>query len=254
MEYAIEATGLSKKFGNLEAVSGLDLQICPGEIFGLVGPDGAGKTTTLRMLSTAMRQTTGQARVLGLDTATAEEKVREKIGYMPQRFSLYSDLTVEENLNFYADIYQVPKNDRPAKKAQLLAFTRLAEFTGRRGGQLSGGMQKKLGLACNLIHTPEVLFLDEPTTGVDPISRREFWRILYGLSGVTILVTTPYMDEAERCNRVGLIREGKLLMCDTPAEIKRKAGAKTLEEAFLNIVECYITPGCEMESLPVKKE
>ena len=247
MEYAIEAAGLSKKFNSLEAVSNLDLQIKPGEIFGLVGPDGAGKTTTLRMLSSAMKPTSGRAMVLGLDTAKEEEKVRERIGYMPQRFSLYADLTVEENINFYADIYQVPKEERAAKKAQLLDFTRLGPFTRRRGGQLSGGMQKKLGLACNLIHTPEVLFLDEPTTGVDPISRREFWRILYGLKGVTILVTTPYMDEAERCSRVGLIREGKMLICDTPAVIKQKAQAKTLEDAFINIVECFRTPGCEIK-------
>ena len=247
MEYAIEAKELTKNFGQLAAVSNLDLQIKPGEIFGLVGPDGAGKTTTLRMLSSAMQPTAGRAMVLGLDTARDEEKVRERIGYMPQRFSLYSDLTVEENINFYADIYLVPQNERAAKTAQLLDFTRLAPFTNRRGGQLSGGMQKKLGLACNLIHTPEVLFLDEPTTGVDPISRREFWRILYGLKGVTILVTTPYMDEAERCNRVGLIREGKLLVCDTPAEIKKRAEAKTLEEAFINIVECFRTPGCEIK-------
>ena len=203
----------------------------------LVGPDGAGKTTTLRMLSTAMEQSAGEALILGLNVKTDEERIRDKIGYMPQRFSLYPDLTVDENIDFYAEIYQVKKNDLLPRKKRLLEFTNLAPFVKRRGGQLSGGMQKKLGLACNLIHTPEVLFLDEPTTGVDPISRREFWRILYGLSDVTIVVSTPYMDEAERCNRVGLIREGKLLVCDTPAEVKRRAGAKTLEEAFINLVE-----------------
>jgi ABC-2 type transport system ATP-binding protein len=252
MEFAIEAEKLTKKFKNLTAVSELDLQIKKGEIFGLVGPDGAGKTTTLRLLSTAMLPTSGQARVLGLDTKNEEEKIRDKIGYMPQRFSLYGDLTVEENLRFFADLYQVPAETRKKKETELLNFTNLTAFIKRKGRELSGGMQKKLALACNLIHTPTILFLDEPTTGVDPISRREFWRILYGLSGVTIVVTTPYMDEAERCNRVGLMREGKLLMCDTPVEIKRKAGAKSLEEAFLNIVECYITPGCEMASLPGK--
>lgn len=249
MEFAIEAEKLTKKFKNLTAVSELDLQINKGEIFGLVGPDGAGKTTTLRLLSTAMLPTSGEARVLGMDTKNAEEKIRDKIGYMPQRFSLYGDLTVEENLKFFADLYQVPVETRKKKEIDLLNFTNLTAFIKRKGRELSGGMQKKLALACILIHTPTVLFLDEPTTGVDPISRREFWRILYGLTGVTILVTTPYMDEAERCNRVGLMREGKLLMCDTPAAIKLKAKAKTLEEAFLNIVECYITPGCEMESL-----
>jgi ABC-2 type transport system ATP-binding protein len=247
MEYAIEAVGLTKKFGGLEAVSGLNLQIKPGEIFGLVGPDGAGKTTTLRMLSTAMEQTAGSAFVSGMDVSKDEEKIRDKIGYMPQRFSLYGDLTVMENIDFFADLYGVLLATRRKRVEELLAFTNLAPFVKRRGAQLSGGMQKKLALACNLIHTPEILFLDEPTTGVDPISRREFWRILYGLSDVTILVTTPYMDEAERCNRVGLIREGKLLICDTPAEIKKKAEAKTLEEAFINIVECFRTPGCEIK-------
>jgi ABC-2 type transport system ATP-binding protein len=247
MEFAIEAQSLTKKFKDLTAVSALNLQIHPGEIFGLVGPDGAGKTTTLRMLSTAMLQTSGEAKILGLDTRTAEERIRDRIGYMPQRFSLYGDLTVDENLEFFADLYLVPAELKGKRKKELLEFTNLSAFTKRKGRELSGGMQKKLALACNLIHTPEVLFLDEPTTGVDPVSRREFWRILYGLSYVTIVVTTPYMDEAERCNRVGLIREGKLLICDTPAEIKKKAGAKTLEEAFINIVECFRTPGCETQ-------
>ncbi len=234
---AVEARELTKKFKELTAVDRLNISVNCGEIFGLVGPDGAGKTTTLRMLSTAMEQTSGDAYVLGLNVKKDEEKIRDKIGYLPQKFSLYPDLTVEENIDFYADIYQVRKEERAARKAQLLEFTNLTPFTGRRGGQLSGGMQKKLGLACNLIHTPEILFLDEPTTGVDPISRREFWRILYRLTEVTIIVSTPYMDEAERCNRVGLIREGRLLICDTPAEIKKIEKAANLEEAFINIVE-----------------
>jgi ABC-2 type transport system ATP-binding protein len=237
MDFAIEASALTKKFKDLTAVSELNLKIPAGEIFGLVGPDGAGKTTTLRLLSTAMEQTSGEAKVLGFNNLNEEEKVRDRIGYMPQRFSLYGDLTVEENLDFFADLYQVPGEGRQKKKDELLAFTNLAPFTKRKGAQLSGGMQKKLALACNLIHTPEVLFLDEPTTGVDPLSRREFWRILHGLSAVTILVTTPYMDEAERCDRVGLIREGKLLICDTPAEIRNKVGAVSLEEAFIKLVE-----------------
>lgn len=248
MEFAVEAAKLTKKFAGLEAVSGLDIKIRQGEIFGLVGPDGAGKTTTLRMLSTAMEQTSGEAKVLGLDTRTDEEKIRDRIGYMPQRFSLYGDLTVDENLDFFADIYSVPAGrQRRARKEELLRFTNLSPFTDRKAQNLSGGMQKKLGLACNLIHTPEVLFLDEPTTGVDPISRREFWRILYRLTEVTIIVTTPYMDEAERCNRIGLIREGKLLICDTPAEIKKKAEARSLEEAFINIIECFRTPECRIK-------
>jgi len=243
MEFAVEAVKLTKKFKDLAAVSELNLQIQRGEIFGLVGPDGAGKTTTLRLLSTAMEQTSGEVKVLGLDTLKDEEKIRDKIGYMPQRFSLYGDLTVDENIDFFADIYSVPKGEgRRARKEELLRFTNLSPFTDRKAQNLSGGMQKKLGLACNLIHTPEVLFLDEPTTGVDPISRREFWRILYRLTEVTIVVTTPYMDEAERCNRIGLIREGKLLICDTPDEVKKKNRAKSLEEAFINIVETYRTP------------
>jgi ABC-2 type transport system ATP-binding protein len=246
MEIAIEAVKLTKKFKALTAVSELNLQVFPGEIFGIVGPDGAGKTTTLRMLSTAMQQTSGEALILGMNTIENEEKIRDRIGYMPQRFSLYGDLTVEENIDFFADIYQVPKEQRAKKKAELLAFTKLADFKRRRGRDLSGGMQKKLALAGNLVHTPEVLLLDEPTTGVDPISRREFWRILYSLKNVTIMVSTPYMDEAERCNRVGLIREGKLLICDTPEEIKKRAKAKSLEEAFINIVECFETPECQI--------
>lgn len=247
MEFAVEALKLTKKFKGVEAVSGLDLKIRQGEIFGLVGPDGAGKTTTLRLLSTAMEQTSGEAKVLELDTRRDEEKIRDRIGYMPQRFSLYGDLTVDENLEFFADIYSVPSGEqRKARKEELLEFTNLTQFTDRPARNLSGGMQKKLGLACNLVHTPEILFLDEPTTGVDPISRREFWRILYRLSGVTIIVTTPYMDEAERCNRIALLREGKLLVCDTPAEVKKKGEAKTLEEAFINIIECFRTPGCQI--------
>ena len=193
MEFAVEAVKLTKKFKDLAAVSELNLQIQQGEIFGLVGPDGAGKTTTLRLLSTAMEQTSGEAKVLGLDTRKDEEKIRDKIGYMPQRFSLYGDLTVNENIDFFADIYSVPKGEgRRARKEELLRFTNLSPFTDRKAQNLSGGMQKKLGLACNLIHTPEILFLDEPTTGVDPISRREFWRILYRLNDGTIIVTTPY--------------------------------------------------------------
>lgn len=246
MEYAIEAKNLTKKFKGLTAVSDINFQIGKSEIFGLVGPDGAGKTTTLRILSTAMEQTSGEVKIFGLNIKTDEEKIRDKIGYMPQRFSLYGDLTVEENIDFFADLYNVQKKIRTEKKSELLKFMNLAQFTKRKGAQLSGGMQKKLALASNLIHTPKLLFLDEPTTGVDPISRREFWRILYGLTGVTIVVSTPYMDEAERCNRVGLIREGRLLICDTPAAIKKRAEAKTLEEAFINIVECYRTPECKI--------
>ena len=236
MEWAIATTDLTKQFKSLAAVSELSLTIRQGEIFGLLGPDGAGKTTTLRMLSTAMLPTAGRAKVLGLNVVGDEVEIRDRIGYMPQRLSLYNDLTVDENIDFFADIYLVPRAEREKKKVELLEFTNLARFKKRRAANLSGGMQKKLALVCVLIHQPELLFLDEPTTGVDPISRREFWRILYSLTNLTIVVATPYMDEAERRNRVGLIRAGKLLTCDTPSEIKKKSQTETLEEAFIKLV------------------
>jgi ABC-2 type transport system ATP-binding protein len=191
----------------------------------------------MRLISTAMTPTSGEAYVLGLNTLTQEEAIRDRIGYMPQRFALYGELTVDENIEFFAEIYSVPKNEIVPKKKELLEFTGMAKFGGRRGRNLSGGMQKKLALACNLIHKPEIIMLDEPTLGVDPISRREFWRILYGLKDVTIIVTTPYMDEAVRCSRIALLREGKLLRCDTPAEINKHYGASTLEEAFIKAIE-----------------
>jgi len=237
MEAAIKALGLTKKFKDNLALDGINLEITRGEIFGLVGPDGAGKTTTMRLLSTAMEQTGGEAKIFGLDIRRDEEKIRDLIGYMPQQFSLYGDLSVNENIDFFADLYSVGKKERETKKAELLEFMDLARFKDRVAGQLSGGMKKKLGLACCLIHKPELIFLDEPTTGVDPISRREFWRILYNLPNLTIFVSTPYMDEAERCNRVGLIRAGKLLVTDTPNAIKEKSNSKTLEEAFIHLIE-----------------
>jgi ABC-2 type transport system ATP-binding protein len=237
MEFAIEATGLTKLFKGLPAVSKLDLSIRPKEIFGLLGPDGAGKTTTIRVLSTAMEQTAGEAKVLGMDVKRDEEKIRKKIGYMPQRFSLYRDLSVDENLEFFAEIFQVEQSIWQQKKNELLDFTQLAPFKTRKAQNLSGGMQKKLALACSLIHTPEILFLDEPTTGVDPISRREFWRILNNLPNMTVLAATPYMDEAERCHRVALMRGGKLLIVDTPEKIKSRTKTKSLEQAFISLVE-----------------
>jgi ABC-2 type transport system ATP-binding protein len=237
VQFAIEAKKLTKKFGDNTAVCELDLQVRPGEIFGLVGPDGAGKSTTMRLLSTAMTPTSGEAFVLELDTRKQEEEIRDRIGYMPQRFALYGELTVDENINFFAEIYGVPKDVLTTKKKELLEFTGMAKFADRRGRNLSGGMQKKLALACNLIHKPEIIMLDEPTLGVDPISRREFWRILYGLTDVTIIVTTPYMDEAERCSRIALIREGRLLYCNTPEEFKKHYGSNNLEEAFIKAVE-----------------
>jgi len=202
-----------------------------GEIFGLVGPDGAGKTTTIRMLCAVMDPSAGHARVDGLDTVADAEQIKRRIGYMAQRFNLYGDLSAEENLDFFADIFQVPARVRRERKERLLRFARLTEFRRRRAAHLSGGMQKKLALACTLIHQPEIIFLDEPTTGVDPVSRREFWDILteLHLQGITIFVSTPYMDEAERCSRVGLIYRGRIVVCDTPEQIKGLVTGELLE-------------------------
>jgi ABC-2 type transport system ATP-binding protein len=220
--HSITADKLTKRFDGVTAVDGLTLAVAPGELFGLVGSDGAGKTTTIRMLTGIMDPTAGAATVLGLDTVRESEAIKADIGYMSQRFGLYPDLTVQENLHFYADIYGLPSRGRDEKIDRLLGFSNLAPFRKRFAGNLSGGMKQKLGLACALIHTPGVLFLDEPTNGVDPVSRRDFWRILYQLlkEGVTIFVATAYLDEADRCNRVGLIHRGRLLACDTPDNLR----------------------------------
>jgi ABC-2 type transport system ATP-binding protein len=195
-----------------------------GEIFGLVGPDGAGKTTTIRLLTAIMLPTGGQATVLGHDTVTEAELIKSDIGYMAQRFNLYRDLTVAENLNFFADVFEVTGPERRESISRLLEFARLTQFKDRRAQHLSGGMQKKLALACTLVHEPQILFLDEPTTGVDPVSRREFWEILteLHLQGITIFASTPYMDEAERCSRVGLMHHGRLIVCDSPERIRER--------------------------------
>ncbi len=220
--FAIKAENLSKKFGSLAAVNGLNLTVPRGEIFGLVGPDGAGKTPTMRMFSAIMLPSEGEAWILGHSIIREAEPLKEKIGYMSQRFGLYGDLTVMENIQFYADLFAVPKRDRPARVQRLLSFSNLLPFQSRLAQDLSGGMRQKLGLACALIHTPQVLFLDEPTNGVDPVSRRDFWRILYDLlrEGVTIFISTAYLDEAERCHRIGLMHRGNLLTIGTPAEVK----------------------------------
>lgn len=218
----IKAENLSKRFGHIVAVDGLQLEIKRGEIFGLVGPDGAGKTTTLRMLAAIMDPTGGNAMVAGFDLRKQPEQIKAHIGYMAQQFALYGDLTVLENITFFADVYGMAGKMRRERIERLLNFARLTEFTHRPAGRLSGGMKKKLGLACALIHAPDILYLDEPTTGVDPVSRREFWDILAGLhvDRTTILVNTPYMDEAERCSRVGLMYNGRLIQHGTPNEIK----------------------------------
>ncbi len=223
-ELAVEAHALRKLFGEVVAVDSVDLQVKRGEVFGIVGPDGAGKTTTFRMLVGAIEPTAGEAIVAGFNVRTHPEEVKQRIGYMSQRFSLYGDLTVQENLDFFADIYRVPKEERIARQKELLEFSRLAPFTHRLAQNLSGGMKQKLALACTLIHTPEILFLDEPTTGVDPVSRRDFWRILYSLvgRGMTLVVSTPYMDEAERCNRIAFMYAGRIIVCDSPDNLRNR--------------------------------
>jgi ABC-2 type transport system ATP-binding protein len=230
-QWVIETHNLTKQFKKITAVDGLDLGIRRGEIFGLLGPDGAGKTTTIRMLCAIMDPTGGSARVAGFDTVKEPEDIKKRIGYMAQQFSLYGDLTVLENLVFFADVFQVSRSDRQERIPKLLGFARLTEFQNRRAAHLSGGMQKKLALACTLIHSPEVIFLDEPTTGVDPVSRREFWDILteLHLQGVTLFVSTPYMDEAERCSRVALMFEGNIVVCDEPERIKGLVEGELLE-------------------------
>ncbi len=223
---AVKTSALTKSFGTTLAVDGLELEVRRGELFGLVGPDGAGKSTTMRLLTGIMRPDSGEAWVAGYSILGQEELIKKQIGYMSQRFGLYEDLTVMENILFYADLYGVAQKERPPRIARLLSFSNLTPFKERLAGNLSGGMKQKLGLACALIHTPEVLFLDEPTGGVDPVSRRDFWRILYGLlkEGVTVLGSTAYLDEAERCTRVGLMNRGRLLVVDEPMRIRKSLG------------------------------
>ena len=227
----IETHDLVRDFKKTRAVDALDLSIPTGELFGLVGPDGAGKTTTLRLLAGLLDITSGSAIVAGFDLSDQVEAIKPHIGYMAQQFSLYSELTVRENLIFFAELYDVPRAELSIRKERLLTFAGLIEFKDRRAGLLSGGMQKKLALACTLIHQPEILLLDEPTTGVDPISRREFWDILneLHLAGTTILVSTPYMDEADRCSRVGLMYGGQMVVCDTPARIRADIEGEVIE-------------------------
>ncbi len=228
---AVDARGLRKTFGDVVAVDRVDMEVRAGEVFGIVGPDGAGKTTTFRMLVGAIEPTDGDAVVAGFSVRRQPEEVKRRIGYMSQRFSLYGDLTVQENLDFFADIYGVPMQDRLARQLELLEFSRLTPFRRRLAQNLSGGMKQKLALACSLIHTPQILFLDEPTTGVDPVSRRDFWRLLYTLvaGGMTLVVSTPYMDEAERCNRIAMMYRGRIIECDSPDNLRRHVTGEVWE-------------------------
>ncbi len=227
----IETTGLEKKYGAVTAVGGIDLRVEKGEIFGLVGADGAGKTSIIQMLCTLSLPTSGTGRILGMDLIHDAGRIKDKIGYVSERFNLYPTLTVDENLDFFARLRNLPRATTETRKKELLSFCRMEPFRGRQAQYLSGGMQKKLALACSLIHEPEVIFLDEPTTGVDPVSRRDFWKLITGFlaTGITVLVSTPYLDEAERFNRVAFIHKGKIIACDTPRNLKTSSGAEILQ-------------------------
>ncbi|MFN8499597.1 MAG: ABC transporter ATP-binding protein [Anaerolineae bacterium] len=230
-EPVIQTQQLRKTFGHVTAVAGLDLAVERGEIVGLVGPDGAGKTTTMRMLAGIMAPTSGHAQVMGYDPTTQASAMQAHVGYMAQRFNLYGDLTVSENLDFFASVYGVRGAVYRERRARVLEFARLTRFQSRRAANLSGGMQKKLALAATMVHAPSVLFLDEPTNGVDPVSRRELWEILteLHLDGITILISTPYMDEADRCSRVAFLHAGRLLVYDTPDNIRSNLPGQLLE-------------------------
>jgi ABC-2 type transport system ATP-binding protein len=219
----VEAKNLSKSFGAVTALNGLSFSVEAGEIFGLVGPDGAGKTTCLRILCGLMTPTSGTAMVLGKDVAREPETIKNQVGYMAQPARLYEDLTVQENISFYADLYEVPRDRYQPRMDRLLEFSGLAPFTGRLFRNLSGGMKQKVGLSCSLIHTPKVLFLDEPTNGVDPVSRRDFWKILYELrrEKVTMVVASTYLDEADRCHRVAFLDKGKARLVMEPLELRK---------------------------------
>ena len=229
----VAAQGLTKRFGKLTAVDQLNFSVMPGEIFGLVGPDGAGKTTTMRMLASVMRPDAGHIEVDGIDVLAHPERTKQHVSYMPQRFGLYEDLTVDENIRFYADLFEVPAELWRERAATMLAASDMTRFRQRLAGQLSGGMKQKLGLVCSLVHTPRVLLLDEPTTGVDPVSRREFWQILYSLraEGVAMVISTAYLDEAERCDRLALLHGGRMMYCDTPSRLKAGMPGAMLEIA-----------------------
>jgi ABC-2 type transport system ATP-binding protein len=229
---SIQALGLCKSFRGRQAVKTVDLAVRKGEIYGLVGPDGAGKTTTFRLLCAALRPDSGRAEIGGFDMSRQPEQGRALIGYLPQRFSLYEELTVSENLRFFAEVRGLQPQEWQARSRQILDFVDLAAFTDRQARQLSGGMKQKLGLAAALVHRPQVLLLDEPTTGVDPVTRQDFWQLIIRLvneQSVAVMVSTPYMDEATRCHRLGFMRSGELLLEGTPAALRRRLDNQVLE-------------------------
>jgi len=236
---AVDIQQLTRRFGAITAVSRLTLQIPRGEVFGLLGPNGSGKTTTIRMLCGLLDPTEGTATVAGLDIRTSPERVKMQIGYMSQRFGLYEDLTVAENLDFYGGIYGLTGHARAGRIADVVAFLGIGGRLGQLAAQLSGGWKQRLALGCALLHRPPVLFLDEPTAGVDPAARRNFWSAIHDLAhgGTTVLVTTHYMDEAERCDRLAMMSLGHLIALGTPAEVAAQVGGKTLEDAFIILQE-----------------
>ena len=238
---AILTRGLARSFGPVSAVSGFDLEVQRGEMFGLVGPDSAGKSTAIRLLCGILKPTGGEGHILGFNLATEAEQIKSRIGYLSQAFTLYGDLTIDENIEFFAAIHGVRGFQK--RRNDLLDFTRLAPFRKRLAGALSGGMKKKLALACTLIHTPEIIFLDEPSTGVDPLSRGEFWNILSDIleQGVTILMTTPYLDEADRCHRIGLMNKGRLIQTGTPDEVKATLPGKVFKIECADLGAAYRT-------------
>lgn len=239
MEYAIEVNNLTKKFGDFTAVNNLSFNIEKGKIFGFLGPNGSGKSTTIRMLCGVITPTSGNAKVMGHDIVKDTELVRQSIGYMSQKFSLYEDLTVEQNLNFYSEIYSVPKDIAAERKKELIKMANLEGKEKCFAGNLSGGWKQRLALGCALIHKPQLLILDEPTGGVDPVSRRTFWEIINSLArqGITVLVTTHYMDEAESCDVIGMIFNGDLIEFAPTNDIITKYNANNLEDVFITIVE-----------------
>jgi ABC-2 type transport system ATP-binding protein len=239
MNSAIEIDCLRKSYDEIEAVRQINLEIKKGEMFGLVGPDGAGKTTAIRILCGLLKPDSGKVELFGLEMSKKKKEIQNKIGYLSQKFSLYGDLSIDENIEFFADIHNV--KDYNKRRDELLQFTRLTTFRDRLADKLSGGMRQKLALACSLIHKPKIIFLDEPTTGVDPVSRRDFWKVLSDLQkdGITILMTTPYLDEAERCNRVALMNNGEIIAVDTPQNIKASIDKSVIEIICDDIKKAY---------------
>jgi ABC-2 type transport system ATP-binding protein len=237
--FAVQTRGLTRRFGSITAVRDLTLEIATGEVFGLLGPNGSGKTTTIRMLCGLLAPSSGTATVAGIEVTEAPDRIKERIGYMSQKFGLYEDLTVAENMDFYGGIYGLADAGRSGRIAEVVVFLGLERRLSQLAGTLSGGWKQRLGLACALMHQPGLLFLDEPTAGVDPAARRSFWRTIHALAsaGTTVIVTTHYMDEAAQCGRVAMMSQGHLIACGTPAEVAAHVGGKSLEDAFVILQE-----------------